>query len=36
LKGLYDDAPLEEKDKIVNLLMKLDPTNSTKYQEIKG
>jgi hypothetical protein len=36
LKGLYDDAPLEEKDKIVNLLMKLDPTNSTRYQEIKG
>lgn len=36
LKGLYDDAPVEEKDKIVNLLMKLDPTNSTKYQEIKG
>lgn len=36
LKGLYDDAPVEEKDKIVNLLMKLDPTNSTKYQDIKG
>jgi hypothetical protein len=36
LKGLYDDAPLEEKDKIVNLLMKIDPTNSTRYQEIKG
>ena len=36
LKGLYDDAPVEEKDKIVNLLIKLDPTNSTKYQDIKG
>lgn len=34
LKQLFSDAEQPEKAKIVNLLIKLDPANSTKYEEI--
>ncbi len=34
LRNLYNDATLIEKNDIVNLLKKLDPVNSSKYQEI--
>lgn len=34
LKNLYYDATLTEKTELVNLLKKLDPVNSSKYQEI--
>lgn len=34
LKNLYEDAETKEKNEIVNLLKRLDPTNSSKYQEI--
>lgn len=36
LKSLYEDAEVKEKTKIVNLLKRLDPANSSKYQEILG
>ena len=36
LKNLYEDAEVKEKNKIVNLLKRLDPVNSSKYQEILG
>lgn len=34
LKNLYSDAELKDKTEIVNLLKKIDPANSSKYQEI--
>ena len=34
LVNLYTDADAKEKNQVVNLLMRLDPTNSSKYQEI--
>jgi hypothetical protein len=34
LNGLYDDAELNEKTEVVNLLKRLDPVNSSKYQEM--
>ena len=34
LKNLFYDATLAEKTELVNLLKKLDPVNSSKYQEI--
>jgi hypothetical protein len=34
LRNLYQDAELKEKNDIVALLKRLDPTNSPKYQEI--
>ena len=34
LKNLFYDASLAEKTELVNLLKKLDPVNSSKYQEI--
>lgn len=34
LKGVFENAPTKEKTDLVNLLKKLDPANSTKYQEI--
>ena len=36
LKNLYQDAEPKEKTEIVNLLKRLDPANSSKYQEILG
>jgi hypothetical protein len=36
LKNLYEDAEVKEKTKIVNLLKRLDPANSSRYQEILG
>jgi hypothetical protein len=36
LKNLYEDAEVKDKTKIVNLLKRLDPANSSKYQEILG
>ena len=36
LKNLYQDAEQPEKNEIVNLLKRLDPANSSKYQEILG
>lgn len=36
LKNLYQDAEQKEKNEIVNLLKRLDPANSSKYQEILG
>lgn len=36
LKSLYEDAEQKEKQQIVNLLKRLDPGNSSKYQEILG
>ena len=34
LKNLSIDADNQEKIKMVNLLKKIDPSNSSKYQEI--
>jgi hypothetical protein len=34
LVNLYEDADAKEKNQVVNLLKRLDPTNSSKYQEI--
>ena len=34
LKNLYEDADIKEKNKIVVLLKRIDPSNSSKYQEI--
>ncbi len=34
LKNLYSDAPAKEKNDIVNLLKRIDPANSPRYQEI--
>ena len=34
LKNLYSDAETKEKNEIVNLLKRIDPANSSKYQEI--
>ncbi len=34
LKNLYADADAKEKSDVVNLLKRLDPANSSKYQEI--
>ncbi|MBL4861959.1 MAG: DUF4835 family protein, partial [Crocinitomicaceae bacterium] len=34
IKNLYEDAETKEKNDIVNVLKRLDPTNSSKYQEI--
>ena len=34
LTNLYEDAEAKEKSDIVNLLKRIDPTNSSKYQEI--
>lgn len=36
LKNLYADAEVAEKNKMVALLKRLDPTNASKYQEILG
>jgi hypothetical protein len=36
IKSLYEDAEVKDKTKIVNLLKRLDPANSSKYQEILG
>ena len=34
IKNLYAEAEAREKNQIVNLLKRLDPTNSSKHQEI--
>ncbi len=34
LKSLYEDADIKEKTDIVNLLKRIDPANSSKYQAI--
>lgn len=34
LKNLYSDAEVKDKNNIVNLLKRIDPANSSKYQEI--
>ncbi len=34
LKNLYETAEVKEKNEIVNVLKRVDPTNSSKYQEI--
>ena len=34
LKNLYEDAEIKEKNDIVNLLKRIDPVNSEKYQQI--
>jgi hypothetical protein len=34
LKNIYVDAEIKDKNDIVNLLKKIDPANSSKYQEI--
>jgi len=34
LKNLYEDADIKEKNQIVVLLKRIDPSNSSKYQEI--
>lgn len=34
LQNLYTDAEMKDKNNIVNLLKRLDPSNSSKYQEI--
>jgi hypothetical protein len=34
LKNLFMDATLVEKTEVVSLLKKIDPVNSSKYQEI--
>lgn len=36
LKNLFQEAEQREKNEIVNLLKRLDPANSSKYQEILG
>lgn len=34
LKNMYEDAEMKEKNEIVGLLKRIDPANSSKYQEI--
>ncbi|MEJ6775950.1 MAG: DUF4835 family protein [Crocinitomicaceae bacterium] len=34
LKSMYSEADMKEKNEIVNLLKRIDPANSSKYQEI--
>ena len=34
LKNMYSEAEIKEKNEIVNLLKRIDPANSSKYQEI--
>ena len=34
LKNLYIDADAKEKTDVVNLLKKIDPANSSKYEQI--
>lgn len=34
LKGIFKDAPTKQKTDLVNILKRLDPSNSSKYQEI--
>lgn len=34
IKGMYTDAENQDKTEVVNLLKRVDPANSTKYQEI--
>lgn len=34
LKGIYKNAETKEKNNVVNLLKRIDPANSSKYQEI--
>lgn len=34
IKNLYEDADPKEKNEVVNLLKRIDPANSSKYQEI--
>jgi hypothetical protein len=34
LQGIYQDADTKLKTDVVNLLKRIDPTNSSKYQEI--
>lgn len=36
IKNLYEDAEVRDKNNIVNLLKRIDPGNSSKYQEILG
>lgn len=36
LKNLFEDAEAKEKTEVVNILKRVDPTNSSKYQEIIG
>jgi len=36
IKNLYEDAEVRDKNNIVNLLKRIDPANSSKYQEILG
>jgi len=36
IKNLYEDAETKEKSQMVNLLKRIDPANSSKYQEILG
>lgn len=36
IKNLYEDAETKDKSKMVNLLKRIDPANSSKYQEILG
>ena len=31
---MYSEADMKEKNEIVNLLKRIDPANSSKYQEI--
>ena len=34
LKNLYEDAEIKDKNDVVSLLKRIDPANSSKYQEI--
>lgn len=34
MKGIFSDAPTKQKTDLVNILKRLDPSNSSKYQEI--
>jgi hypothetical protein len=34
IKNLFEDAEVKEKTEVVNLLKRIDPSNSSKYQEI--
>jgi len=34
IKNLFEDAEVKEKTEVVNLLKRIDPANSSKYQEI--
>jgi hypothetical protein len=34
LKNLYADAEVKDKNEVVNLLKRIDPTNASRYQEI--